>query len=410
MVTFRGIVRSPHLCSSRPVSSHLSLSHALTHFIRSRDGLFRRPLAWVLGSSLLIVTASCRSPEATEPQGPALTLIRSTKLAESDSFFVGRPLGFAIGSESFRYLVSDLAAGRVLAWDNAGQAATAWGRVGRGPGEFLGPAAVVRQADLLWVADFGSISWKAVRISDGTEVARYTVSGTISHASPNFFADTLFFGLNDPVNKSALGLLIPKDSAIVQAVSIPAEYTRLADAGIGRFSAVFPAMTDKWRVVGFGALDGLYLLDKQFSVVDSIVLPRVSRRGVSATRYRMANGGFASAMNSVSVLSLLRPLANSDRLLAVHYDNEVQSDDLPLITAVLYVTVVDLASRTACVETRVPRVGIARPTIQVSGDTLFVLRQEAGERVETFVDQYIIETSQCRWIKMKTGAMLLEAD
>ncbi len=360
-----------------------------------------------VAASLALLGGACTRADQTAPSGPTLVLTKTTVLAESDSFFTGRPLGFAISTDSLRFLVTDLAAGRVLAWNDVGESVAAWGRVGRGPGEFLGPASVARQNDLLWIADYGSLTWKAIGSTDGVEVARIPFVGDLSYTTPSNFSDTLIFGLRNATQKTAVGLLIAGDSVVSHAVPIPAEYAQLEDVGIGRISAVLPVASGKWRAVGFGPLDGLYLLNDRLAVVDSVVLPASRRRGVSVRQVRAAGGGYAALMNNVSALSQLRAMERPGHLLAVHYDNEVENDDAPLMSSTLYISVVDLASRRACVDARIPNVGDTRPAVQVSGDTLFVLRQELAEsRISTIVDQYVVDITECNWLELSTGPML----
>ncbi len=358
-------------------------------------------------ASLAFTAGACTRADQSASAGPTLVLTQTTVLAESDSFFTGRPLGFAVGTDSLRFLVTDLAAGRVLAWNDSGEAVAAWGRVGRGPGEFLGPAAVTRQKTLLWIADYGSLTWKAIGSTDGVEVARIPFVGDLSYTTPSRFSDTLFFGLRNATQKTAVGLLIAGDSVVSHAVPMPGEYARLEDVGIGRISAVLPVASGKWRAVGFGPLDGLYLLNDRLAVVDSVIVPASRRRGVSVRQVRAAGGGYAALMNSISALSQLRAMERPGYLLAVHYDNQVESDDAPGITSTLYVSVVDLASRRACVDARVPNAGDTRPAVQVSGDTLFVLRQELAEsRISTVIDRYVVDMNRCNWLELSTGPML----
>ncbi len=388
-----------------------SLTHIFAFLLTRNFSTLGRERHLLITAALALFASSCTRADQTVDSGPSLVLTLTTVLAESDSFFTGRPLGFAVGTDSLRFLVTDLAAGRVLAWNNAGRAVAAWGRVGRGPGEFLGPAAVVRQNDLLWVADYGSLTWKAIRNDDGVEVARIPFIGDFSYATPSRFSDTLLFGLRNATRKTAVGLLVEGDSVVSHAVSIPGEYARHEDVGIGRMSAVLPVVSGELRAVGFGPLDGLYLLNERLAIIDSVVLPTMRRRGVSARRVRAAAGGYAALMNSICALSLLRAMERPGRVLAVHYDNQVASEDGPIVNSTLYVSVVDLASRRACVDARVPNPGDARPAVQVRGDTLFVLRQEIAEaRISTVVDQYVIDTSACNWLKLSTGPMLSDGN
>lgn len=255
------------------------------------------------------------------------------------------------------------------------------------------------------------MSWRGLRRNDAREVSRISFSGDLTYSTTSDFSDTLLFGLWDEVRGTAVGLLVPRDSTIGRAVPMPSEFARLKDVGIGRLAEVLPAVFGPWRVVGFGPLDGVYVLDDRLAVTDSFVLPVAKRRGITEARLRAANGGFASLMNTVSVLSLLRAVERPGRFLAVHYDLQAVSDDAPQLTAQLHVTIIDIERRRACVDAPVPRTGEARPAVQVRGDTLFVLRQEMEEtRIATFVDQYVVNAAACQWIPLATGPMLTRRD
>lgn len=375
--------------------------------MRTQPRVYRR----VLVAAIALCLTSCAPQDDQSTVFPELTLARSTRLSESDSLFVGRPLGFAVGVDSLRFVVTDLAAGRVLAWDDTGRIVASFGREGRGPGEFLGPAAVALQRDLLWVADYGSMIWRALRRDDAAEVARVAFTGDLTYATQSVFSDTLLFGLWDEVRGTAVGLLVPRDSAILRAVPVPSEFARLKNIGIGRLSQMLPAVSGPWRVVGFGPLNGLYVLDEGLTVTDSVVLPVVRRRGMTEEHLRSAQGGYAALMNSVSVLSLLRAMERPGHFLAAHYDLQAVDDDAPQLTATLYVSVIDIEKRRACVDALVPQSGAARPSVQVSGDTLFVLRQEMEEtRISTFIDQYVVNVAACQWMPLATGPMLTRRD
>jgi hypothetical protein len=375
--------------------------------MRTQPRVYRRALV----AAIALCLTSCAPQDDQSTGFPELTLSQSTRLSESDSLFVGRPLGFAVGVDSLRFVVTDLSAGRVLAWNDTGRIVASFGREGRGPGEFLGPAAVALQRDLLRVADYGSMTWRALRSDDATEVARVAFTGDLTYATQSLFSDTLLFGLWDEVSGTAVGLLVPRDSAILRAVPVPSEFARLKDIGIGRLAQMLPAVSGPWRVVGFGPLNGLYVLDEGLTVTDSVVLPVVRRRGMTEERLRTAQGGYAALMNSVSVLSLLRAMERPGHFLAVHYDLHAVDDDAPQLTATLYVSVIDIEKRRVCADALVPQSGAARPSVQVSGDTLFILRQEMEEtRIATFIDQYVVSAAACQWTPLVTGPMLTRRD
>lgn len=357
--------------------------------------------------ALLLVATGCRAEPTDLPNGPNLEEVRTVVLQEPDSFLIARPSGLSVSSGGLGFLVSDVASGRVLQWDTGGKPVRSWGRVGRGPGEFSGPAAVVRQGSKIWVADYGSQSWKALDTASGRQLEAISFSGVLSYVVPSDFGDSLWFGLRNETDHTALAVLVPGSDSAVRFLALPTAYDSLRDIGIGRLSPIIPARSGTSWIVGFGPLSGLYELDASRTVTDSFVLPTLRRRGASVAAIQRAEGRYAPLMNSMSVLTHLAPSAAEGRFVAVHYDPIVADEDSPLVQANLFVSVIDATGRVACVDREVPRTGAGRPVVQVLGDSLYVLYQELdGKAVSTRIDKYLIDTSGCDWLPLLRGPMI----
>jgi hypothetical protein len=118
-------------------------------------------------------------------------------------------------------------------------------------------------------------------------------------------------------------------------------------------------------------------------------------------------GDYLALMNGTSILSFAGPAARPGFAITVHYDPTVSGVDVPRITADLFVSVVDLDARTACVDARIPNTGDGRPVVQSVGDTLFVLRQTLdGTAITTQVDSYLVSTAGCTWLPMTQGPLI----
>ena len=358
-------------------------------------------LAIALGSA-----ACARSPEiSAETPGPTLELFGTVVLAESDSLLLSKPVGLAISTGNDRYIATDIAGGKVISWTATGILNNSWGRVGRGPGELSGPAAVVRSGRTLWVLDYGSQSWKQLDMQDGTQLASVPFTGSAGNDVLSEFSDTLWFGLRGA--NTVLGLLVPGNDSAIGFVRVPSIYTELAASGIGRISSITRAKTANATMLAFGALNGFYLLESDTLVTDSLLIPYARRRGMSASRLRASKGEFATLMNGISVLSSAAASSRPGEIITVHYDPTVAGTDVPRITARLFVSIINLNDRTACVDAEVSQTGDGRPVVQLVGDSLFVLRQTiVGTGVTTHVDQYIVSTATCQWLPMRRGALI----
>ena len=365
---------------------------------------FQRPLF-----GLLTMLSAC-SPETkatSERSGPTLEMLETVVLSESDSFLLTQPSGLAVTQRADRFIVSDVASGRVLRWRADGQPNGSWGRAGSGPGELSGPGGVIWSGASIWVLDFGSRSWKQLDASSGTQLSTIPFSGAPSNSVPSEFTDSLWVGLRVDATHTALGLLLPGADSVAQFVRLPSEYDSLGPVGIGRLTTIIRVRSGPTTIVGFGALNGIYILSEDTVVSDSVVIPATRRRGMRAQTIRASNGDFAALMNGISVLTHAGAATRAGRVITVHYDPTVTGTDRPRITAKVFVSILDFANRQACVDTEVAATGDARPLVQLVGDTLFVLRQSmTGNDVKTQVDSYRVSDASCNWLPLRGGALI----
>ncbi|MDZ4259409.1 MAG: hypothetical protein U0974_03320 [Gemmatimonadales bacterium] len=346
-------------------------------------------------------------PDIATAPGATLELIASTVLVENDTFLIARPTGFVVSDDPNRFIVADVASSRVLRWAANGAPSGSWGRIGRGPAELSGPGAIVQSGRTLWVLDLGSSSWKQFDRETGAPAVAVVFSGVASNAVPNSTPDTLWFGLRRDTEGTSLGMIVAGVDSVTTGGPLPSIYDSLAASGIGRLTPIVRVRTGNHTLLGFGALNGFYLLDAANSVLDSMSIPSVRRRGASAEVIGSAMGDYLALMNGTSILSFAGPAARPGFAITVHYDPTVSGVDVPRITADLFVSVVDLDARTACVDARIPNTGDGRPVVQSVGDTLFVLRQTLdGTAITTQVDSYLVSTAGCTWLPMTQGPLI----
>jgi hypothetical protein len=365
------------------------------------------PMLCLAACTLSVVGCRSAAPDVATASGATLELIASTVLVENDTFLIARPTGFVVSDDPNRFIVADVASSRVLRWAANGDPNGAWGRIGRGPAELSGPGAIVQSGRALWVLDLGSRSWKLFDLDTGAPDGAVPFSGVASNAVPNAIADTLWFGLRRDAEHTSLGMIVAGVDSVTTSGPLPPIYDSLAASGIGQITPIVRVRTGSHTLLGFGALNGFYLLDAANSVLDSMSIPIVRRRGASAEVIGSAMGDYLALMNGTSILSFAGPAARPGFAITVHYDPTVSGVDVPRITADLFVSVVDLDARTACVDARIPNTGDGRPVVQSVGDTLFVLRQTLdGTAITTQVDSYLVSTAGCTWLPMTQGPLI----
>jgi len=330
------------------------------------------------------------SNEATEPLVP----VDSVVLAESDSTFVGAPTHMTVAPNGDLF-ISDAVNSTVLRFARDGRFLRRYGRAGAGPGEFGTPVATALGNDsVLAVAD-----WRHNRTSLFSTRSGAYLTGTQHEGVPfslHFTEDTLWMG---DVNFSRLTTLAKwqlGDTPIEYFGPVPAEYRQSRQLMLSHPYASITLRGDS-LLVGVTGHDGLFLVRRDGSLLDTIKVPVVRRRGVPADMVQQFTKSLSDAeiarMASALVGLYQRP---GGGIAVMYFDVEIVERT---ITADGYLSLVAPDRLQICSDVPVPFGKDGRPVVSFARDTLYALETHLrdGVRAENILKVYPLADVQCAW-------------
>jgi hypothetical protein len=371
-------------------------------------GVLRRLVP--LASALAL--AGCGGRERNgEQAGPILVAVDSVLLAEADTLYLGNPYALAVDPYDGSFYVSDFFADRVLRFGRGGRLVRTYGRPGDGPGEFHTPT-LTWPVDSLTVAaadnDHHLIHLFARQT--GAHIRSVPYQGRLGLTRPVVLESSVWMPARNRGTGTSALRSDPRTDSVRYLVPLPEEYLA-SFRGLGRFAAFHTmGMLTGWAdtvAVGMGGVNHVLLAGVDGAVFDTLSVPAIHRRGVPRNVVLVFDGDPGKPTRDLfrasSMLAHLfrRP---DGSLVLVHHDADLEGE-LPggLITARVFVSVVAPGRDRACVDAELPVSRDARPIQGFRGDTLFLLdrRITAGERLETWIVSYRIDTDGCDWLKIE---------
>ena len=357
------------------------------------------------GSDVAVVSA---------PAGASILPVDSVRLEATERFYLGNPLTLVVDTLDGTFLVSDFFEDRVFRFGRDGRVMQTYGRPGPGPGEFadLGSAFVLGDSVVVGTDDRREVFHLFAR-QDAGYLGSYRYSGEMGFDGVSVTAHGVVFASSDIAKRAIAAVWSYPDAAIEYVVPLPEPYVRSAtrqDGGTGRFAA-FRSMGSvvAWAdtlLVAMSGLNEAYLATTDGSVLDTLHVPAVRRRGVPEDiQERMDDWDFKSAgFELSSSLSGFYRLSGGETVV-LHHDEVLEGvQPTGTITGDVYLTVVAPDRQTACVDGLAPHWKEMRAVHTVVRDTLFLLdrRLNASEDgLETMVRAYRIDTSDCAWLPMQ---------
>lgn len=346
----------------------------------------------------LLVALSVGCTEQATPDGAgtsstaALSLLGRTVLHEVDTAVIGRPNRLAITSTG-TVLVSDFPSASVLQFGTDGHFLGRIGQKGDGPGEFAIPSLMAQAGSTIVVLDARR------RIAQyfsptGENLRRATELGLVPSG---LAADDRELWVGGFAYDSAAATGVVRfDMAdlvadpVMRMPRVLVEHPVLSGLGGAQV-----AVGDDDVLVGFGALDWLYLLDRRTGALrDSIEIPRRVRRGVPLDDAR-ANK-FRSAGELIAVSSALVDVSYgpSGVPIVMHWDITPQEGSR---TAKYYLSVLSRQGASKCIDIQVPLEPESAPKTRLVADTLMILNQivDSLGRVTSAVERHWIDTARC---------------
>lgn len=382
------------------------MSRVFQSAIRRRDG---KRTTFVL--FLLLLTAACggRDEEAgSGARGPLAVVVDSVRLDEADTLYLGNPYALAVDPQDGSLYVSDFFADRVFRFRRDGTLVRTYGRPGSGPGEFLTPTLVfVLDARTLAAADDEHARIHLFDRRTGAFLRSVPYEGRLGSSPPVLLGRTVWMPSHNRGRGSSVLAWDAGGDGVRYLVPLPADYI-VSARGLGRYAAFYSmGVLTAWAdtlLVGMNGRNELLLAAADGRVLDTVHVPAGRRRGVpDDVRARLDDDRTAKAREIFRTASILNQAARAPdgSTLLVHHDSDLEGE-LPggLITARVFASVVSPDRRRACVDAEIPVSRDARPIEGARGDTLFVLdrRITAGERLETWIIAYRLDTRRCDWL------------
>lgn len=361
----------------------------------------------VLGLFTLMSSAAMHTATAQIPAG--LRDLSTVRIVESDSLFLARPIEITLGPGGHVF-VTEAKEARVLDIGPSGRIERAFGRQGRGPGEFVSPSTLAVGGDsLLIVFDRGQRRVTYVRLPSWTlgpivllpeawPPTMRVVNGAVLVRSYDWDSKTSLAQLD------SAGTLVDREGVIPE---IGLKYPMLIQGAFPR--AVFTVIGAKVFAM-FEVSPSLYEWERGSRTAREIDVPAPRRRGVRTSLFEQMLQNPNSPRMGELIYDRSIPFALeaiTDSLLAiVTMDLTITKDSK---TVVYHLTLVDVQRRRVCPDLLIPlsrtRMPVTDPAplAAVRGDTLVILDEVADAHGEPgpALRRFRIEPSRCgQWIAL----------
>ncbi|HYR09762.1 MAG TPA: hypothetical protein VEQ60_18445 [Longimicrobium sp.] len=343
-----------------------------------------------------VLAAGCRgdrqaaeAPAATKPLAPADSVV----LAESDSAFIGAATHMTAGPNG-AFFVSDAVNSTVLHFARDGKFVRRFGRAGSGPGELGTPVATaVRGDSLLAVAD-----WEQSRTNLFSQRTGAFIGAARHEGMPfsmHFTPDALWMGAVNP-NRSTSLARWNLTGEVEYLGPLPAQFGESRQLMLSNPYASTALLGDT-LLVGFTGHGGLFMTRRDGTVLDTLTVPVLRRRGVPADIVQR----FTRSLSDAEIAGMASALVALHRrpdggIAVVHYDVDIVDRT---ITAKGYLSLVSSDRRRVCADVPIPFGTDGRPTVAFAGDTLYALETHLREsaRAENVLKAYPLRDVRCAW-------------
>lgn len=325
--------------------------------------------------------------------------VDSLDLQESETSYIGRPVGLAASPEGDLYVI-DAFRPRVVRYAPDGSMRSEIGRGGQGPGEFSGPTGLAFLNDTtVAVLDLygNTISFFDVR----TGVYRRRRSFDGMYESINAAGDSVWLGLWNRQRGTAVALWDTKTDSISHLVKLPPFADSLSFRGQFLTGTVVVAR-DSGILVGFAAQEDLVLADTYGHVVAQLRIPAERRRGVPQDiEEQLANAKSPEEVYRLSSRPMRLHQLTSGRIVLIHSDFELTKSSTFLQD--IYLTILSEDLGHACIDAPVSVTRQAQAWFAFATDTLLVLEQIVldTDRAVSRVRKYLIDDSTCQWVPIE---------
>lgn len=356
--------------------------------------------------ALIVLLGAQFSSIAGAQGGPTLIPVDSVVLQENDSVFIGMVGGFAV-SGAGRYFVADRRNAKVLEFSADGKYVKAFGRRGRGPGEFIEPDPVALDGDSLLIV-FGRPNLHVFDLRSGDLRWQRAPGAGIPEVlvvhDGRIFSNAVIG--REPNRRTSLAVVAEAHDVVAYGGPLPAPLgeSPTIDRMYG-FLAFALWGADSVAVAFAGASDWIFL--GRFgapSTYDSIGVAPGSRRGgpTAALLKRIVTTPDLVTPHEYYAPSVPWALGRLSGGLIGYVTFDLDASVLissKRTTGVIRASVVDARSRQSCSDVLIPVPRDPQPRALFRADTLFVISQEETKDLQprTIVRKYRLGTASCKW-------------
>lgn len=307
-------------------------------------------------------------------------------LHASDSVFVSEPSALTVFRD--HYLVADAGSSSILVFRRDGGLERRVGRRGKGPGEFIAPAAMIQADDSTLAVVDAALQRITLFGPDFSPRGTLPAPGpAMSVAAAN---DAFLLGAQEIVSRTSVARVRRADSTVERMGTLPRALVDHAQlAASYPFSMV--TATPRGVVVGFMGSDWIHRLNASGAPVDSVRPTSRLRRGVPADLVQRLEKSTAPANEaaSTSLLAALAPLSGGG-VGMIHVDYVI---DGPSVSGKAYFSSLTDDLKDDCRDIVIPLAKDTRPMFAFHGDTLFVVQNAIleAQRVETRVTGFRLD-------------------
>lgn len=356
---------------------------------------YRRTHRQRISFSWLWLVAGCAAQhpgQADGGDGPELLPVGQTILEESDTLYIGGLGKFAV-AEDGRIAVIDRFPRHVVVYTPEGRPTQVIGRLGRGPGEFVAPAAVEWVGDsLLAVGEFSMKRLLLFQADSGEFLWDLPLGGYVNALQ---YAGKKLWLANYSLDRFTGASVVDLQTASIRhLLEIP--YRRGSQMSVQE-SSLMLLHRGTGLLAAFSGRPRLLLTDLEGRVMDSVLVPVRHRRGMPSDYEAIVEEG--DQVRSISAASFLMrgSVMENGSVLLVHYDQDWVEK---AFRAKIYASILNPGLDSACVDAEIPASGEVRAEVYARGDTLLVLDQQSGDgpRLTTTISKYLVRTDNCTWL------------
>lgn len=339
----------------------------------------------------LVLLSGC--DDSTDPaSGPTLTNIANIVFQEADSLYLGRPYYLHVGDKGYFY-VSDAFSDQIIRFSRQGAPDQVYGNRGAGPGEFESVGVVHTLDSLVVGVDDGDSEFLVFDRRSGHYRKAIEFQGTVR----TFSGDSLYGSLSRAHNSSVIRWR-PHMDTVTYHYSWPPSY-RTYHPLASIYNVTHAESWGDTVALTYAGLDRVFLYTgAEVQSPEILKVPSTHRRGEPENLNEVfSQQSFNSMFEASSHLVDLYRLPGG-RIALIHLDQNVLSATDRAFTTDMYLSVVDLARREACVDAVIAKGKTTRPVTAFRHDTLFVLNQSVKEeQASTYVNIYRVDTANCSW-------------